>query len=96
MVSVFSEQIHQRNLGNVVLMLKSLGIDDLVHFDFLDLSPAETLIVALEYFYALGTLSHQGEQTNFACLYTCDCMLYYSWVVVRLSLLLILCCLRCC
>ena len=77
MVSVFSEQIQRTNLGNVVLMLKSLGIDDLVHFDFLALSPAETLIMALEYFYALGTLSHQGELTK-----VCICLLAYILVTV--------------
>ena len=41
-------EIQRTNLGNVVLLLKSLGIDDLVHFDFLDAPPAETLIRALE------------------------------------------------
>ena len=30
------------------LMLKSLGINDLIHFDFMDPPPAETLIRALE------------------------------------------------
>ena len=29
-------------------MLKSLGIDDLLHFDFMDPPPAETMIRALE------------------------------------------------
>ena len=32
--------------GNVVLMLKSLGINDLVHFDFMDPPPTETLMRA--------------------------------------------------
>jgi hypothetical protein len=44
-------------LGNVVLLLKSLGIDDLIHFDFMDPPPAETLIRALEHLYALGALN---------------------------------------
>ncbi|KAM4854487.1 LOW QUALITY PROTEIN: pre-mRNA-splicing factor ATP-dependent RNA helicase DHX16-like [Thomomys bottae] len=51
----------QRNLGNVVLLLKSLGIHDLVHFDFLDPPPYETLLLALEQLYALGALNHLGE-----------------------------------
>ena len=42
------------NLGNVVLLLKSLGINDLIHFDFLDPPPHETLVLALEQLYALG------------------------------------------
>ena len=37
-------EIQRTNLSSVILMLKSLGINDLVHFDFLDPPPAETLI----------------------------------------------------
>jgi len=51
-------------LGNVVLLLKSLGINDLIHFDFMDPPPAETLIIALEQLYALGGLNHHGELTK--------------------------------
>ena len=36
-------EIQRVNLANVVLLLKSLGINDLIHFDFLDLPPHETL-----------------------------------------------------
>ena len=57
-------QIQRTNLGNVVLILKSLGIDDLIHFDFMDPPPAETLILALEQLYALGALNHLGELTK--------------------------------
>ncbi|KAH7280381.1 hypothetical protein KP509_37G064800 [Ceratopteris richardii] len=57
-------EIQRTNLGNVVLMLKSLGIVDLVHFDFLDPPPAETLIRALEQLYALGALNDHGELTK--------------------------------
>ncbi|KAH6921065.1 hypothetical protein HPB50_027946 [Hyalomma asiaticum] len=38
-------EIQRVNLGNVVLMLKSLGINDLLHFDFLDPPAHETLEV---------------------------------------------------
>lgn len=37
-------EIQRTNLANVVLMLKSLGINDLMGFDFMDPPPAETLI----------------------------------------------------
>ena len=57
-------QIQRTNLGNVVLLLKSLGINDLIHFDFMDPPPAETLIIALEQIYALGGLNHHGELTK--------------------------------
>lgn len=57
-------EIQRTNLGNVVLLLKSLGIHDLVHFDFLDPPPYETLVLALEQLYALGALNHLGELTT--------------------------------
>jgi pre-mRNA-splicing factor ATP-dependent RNA helicase DHX16 len=56
-------EIQRTNLANVVLMLKSLGIDDLVHFDFMDPPPAEALIRSLEQLYALGALNDRGELT---------------------------------
>ncbi|XP_003378399.1 putative pre-mRNA-splicing factor ATP-dependent RNA helicase mog-4 [Trichinella spiralis] len=57
-------EIQRTNLGNVVLMLKSLGIHDLIHFDFLDPPPQEALVLALEQLYALGALNHRGELTK--------------------------------
>jgi pre-mRNA-splicing factor ATP-dependent RNA helicase DHX16 len=45
-------------------MLKSLGINDLLHFDFMDPPPAETLLRALEQLYALGALNDRGELTK--------------------------------
>mmetsp|Transcript_3518 Transcript_3518/g.8466 ORF Transcript_3518/g.8466 Transcript_3518/m.8466 type:complete len:1087 (+) Transcript_3518:95-3355(+) len=57
-------EIQRTNLGNVVLLLKSLGINDLVHFDFMDPPPVETLIRALEQLYALGALNDRGELTK--------------------------------
>lgn len=57
-------EIQRTNMGNVVLMLKSLGINDLLHFDFMDKPPAETLMRALEQLYALGALNDRGELTK--------------------------------
>lgn len=42
----------------------SLGINDLIHFDFMDPPPHETLVLALEQLYALGALNHLGELTK--------------------------------
>ena len=47
-----------------MLLLKSLGINDLIHFDFMDPPPHETLVLALEQLYALGALNHMGELTK--------------------------------
>mmetsp|Transcript_4561 Transcript_4561/g.7071 ORF Transcript_4561/g.7071 Transcript_4561/m.7071 type:complete len:1066 (+) Transcript_4561:101-3298(+) len=57
-------EILRTNMGNVVLMLKSLGINDLINFDFMDRPPSEALIRALEQLYALGALNDLGELTK--------------------------------
>ena len=57
-------EIQRTNLNSVVLLLKSLGINDLVEFDFMDAPPAETLIRALENLYALGALNDKGALTK--------------------------------
>ena len=53
-------EIQRTNLNSLVLLLKSLGIDDLVNWDFLDAPPPEHLIRALENLYALGALNDRG------------------------------------
>ena len=57
-------EVQRTNLGSVVLLLKSLGIDDMIHFDFMDAPPAETLVRALEQLYALGALNDRGQLTK--------------------------------
>jgi pre-mRNA-splicing factor ATP-dependent RNA helicase DHX16 len=57
-------EIQRTNLNSVVLLLKSLGIHDLIDFDFMDPPPAETVIRALENLYALGALNDKGELTK--------------------------------
>jgi pre-mRNA-splicing factor ATP-dependent RNA helicase DHX15/PRP43 len=48
----------------VVLNLKKLGIDDLVHFDFMDPPSPETLMRALEMLNYLGALDDDGNMTE--------------------------------
>lgn len=43
-------EILRSNLGSVVLQLKKLGIDDLVHFDFMD-PPGKSFIILLDIFF---------------------------------------------
>ena len=52
------------NLASTVLQLKRLGIDDLVHFDFMDPPAPETLMRALEMLNYLGALDDEGELTD--------------------------------
>jgi len=57
-------EILRSNLGTVVLQLKKLGIDDLVHFDFMDPPAPETLMRALELLNYLAALDDDGELTE--------------------------------
>lgn len=57
-------EILRSNLGSVVLHLKKLGIDDLVHFDFMDPPAPETLMRALELLNYLGALNDDGDLTE--------------------------------
>ncbi|KAJ9563646.1 hypothetical protein OSB04_008806 [Centaurea solstitialis] len=57
-------EMQRTNLANVVLSLMSLGIDDLLNFDFMDPPPSEALLKALELLFALGALNKHGELTN--------------------------------
>uniref|UniRef100_A0A2P2M1R4 RNA helicase n=1 Tax=Rhizophora mucronata TaxID=61149 RepID=A0A2P2M1R4_RHIMU len=57
-------EILRSNLANTVLTLKKLGIDDLVHFDFMDPPAPETLMRALEVLNYLGSLDDEGNLTK--------------------------------
>lgn len=57
-------EILRSNLSSVVLQLKKLGIDDLVHFDFMDPPAPETLMRALELLNYLGALDDEGNLTQ--------------------------------
>lgn len=56
-------EILRSNLSSTVLELKKLGIDDLVHFDFMDPPAPETMMRALEELNYLQCLSDEGELT---------------------------------
>lgn len=57
-------EIQRTNLNSVVLQLKSLGINELLDFDFMDPPPTEALIGALNQLFALQALNHKGELTK--------------------------------
>ncbi|XP_044491451.1 probable pre-mRNA-splicing factor ATP-dependent RNA helicase DEAH2 isoform X2 [Mangifera indica] len=57
-------EILRSNLANTVLTLKKLGIDDLVHFDFMDPPAPETLMRALEVLNYLAALDDDGNLTE--------------------------------
>ncbi|KAI0334052.1 P-loop containing nucleoside triphosphate hydrolase protein [Cubamyces sp. BRFM 1775] len=56
--------IQRTNLAHTILMLKAMGINDLLSFDFMDPPPAQTMITALESLYALSALDDEGLLTR--------------------------------
>ncbi|KAH7826471.1 ATP-dependent RNA helicase DHX8/PRP22 [Monocercomonoides exilis] len=56
-------EIQRANLANTVLLLKAMGINDVMSFDFMDKPPRQTLVAALELLYALGALDEEGLLT---------------------------------
>lgn len=57
-------EIQRQNLSTTILMLKAMGINDLIHFDFMDPPPINTMLTALEELYALGALDDEGLLTR--------------------------------
>lgn len=57
-------EIQRTNLNMTVLLLKSLGINDLIGFEFMDPPSTDTLIKSLELLYMLGALNDKGELTK--------------------------------
>ena len=57
-------EIQRQNLSLTILMLKAMGINDLLHFDFMDPPPINTMLTALEELYALGALDDEGLLTR--------------------------------
>ncbi|KAF2134510.1 P-loop containing nucleoside triphosphate hydrolase protein [Dothidotthia symphoricarpi CBS 119687] len=57
-------EIQRANLDGVVLTLKSLGISNLLDFEFIDPPSSDALIKSLEGLYALGALDSNGALTR--------------------------------
>lgn len=54
-------EIQRTNLSNVVLLLKSIGIEDLLQFEFLDPPPRETLLASLHQLWLLSAIDDKGN-----------------------------------
>lgn len=63
-------EIQRTNLANTVLLLKSLGVKDLLDFDFMDPPSQETITTSLFDLWALGALTNLGELTDLGRLMT--------------------------
>lgn len=56
-------EIQRTNLGNVVLLLKSLKIENLLDFDFMDPPPQENILNSMYQLWVLGALNNVGSLT---------------------------------
>ena len=56
-------EIQRTNLANVVLLLKSLGVSDLLSFDFMDPPPRDNIVASMYHLWVLGALDNQGALT---------------------------------
>lgn len=57
-------EIQRTSLATTVLTLKAMGINDLIHFDFMDPPPIQSMVAAMESLYALGALDEDGFLTR--------------------------------
>lgn len=57
-------EIQRTNLANVVLLLKSLNIDDLLSFNFMDPPPQDSILNAMYQLWILGALDNRGKLTS--------------------------------
>ncbi|CAI5758867.1 unnamed protein product [Candida verbasci] len=57
-------EIQRTNLVTIILLLLSLGINDLINFEFLDPPNKENIIKTLNLLYSLGALNSQGKLTK--------------------------------
>ncbi|KAJ4462024.1 putative Pre-mRNA-splicing factor ATP-dependent RNA helicase PRP16 [Paratrimastix pyriformis] len=59
-------EIQRTNLGHVVLLLKSLGIEDLLQFEFMDPPPQENILNSMYQLWLLGALDNTGPSAFLA------------------------------
>ena len=56
-------EIQRTNLSHVVLLIKSLGVDNMLEFDFLDPPPQETILSSMYQLWVLDALDNTGQLT---------------------------------
>ena len=57
-------EIQRTNLGNVVLLLKSLGVENLLEFDFMDPPPQDNIMNSMYQLWVLAALDNTGTSLN--------------------------------
>ena len=57
-------EIQRTNLANVVLLLKSLGVQELLQFHFMDPPPEDNIMNSMYQLWVLGALDNTGALTS--------------------------------
>ena len=57
-------EIQRTNLANVVLLLKSLGVENLLDFNFMDPPPQDNILNSMYQLWILGALDNTGNLTQ--------------------------------
>ena len=57
-------EIQRTNLADTVLILKALGINDLLNFEFMDPPPHDTILNSMYQLWQLGALDDNGDLTE--------------------------------
>ncbi|KAM9961402.1 hypothetical protein ACTFIR_004247 [Dictyostelium discoideum] len=57
-------EIKRSNIANVILQLKTIGINDILSFDFLESPPVASVIKSLELLFCLDAISDNGSLTE--------------------------------
>lgn len=64
MLSATVPEIQRTNLANVVLLLKSLGVENLLKFHFMDPPPQDNFLASMYQLWILGALDSTGQLTS--------------------------------
>lgn len=56
-------EIQRTNLANTVLLLKTLGVKNLLEFDFMDPPPQDNILNSMYQLWVLGALDNTGDLT---------------------------------
>jgi ATP-dependent RNA helicase DHX8/PRP22 len=57
-------EIQRQNLSNTILMLKAIGINDLIHFEFMDPPSTESIMLSLNDLYYLRAVDDESRITS--------------------------------
>jgi pre-mRNA-splicing factor ATP-dependent RNA helicase DHX38/PRP16 len=57
-------EVQRTNLANTILLLKSMGFNDVLSFDFMDKPPADNFLHALNQLWSLRALTNTGALTK--------------------------------